>query len=82
MTLFQNSSTQILVCVCGTFYGRLFPEPGSSLPAVLKKDVSIKCDNSTLQGQSGASDSQPVSMFSYLKNFPLTLQTRVLSCEE
>ncbi len=30
-----------------------------------------------LQGQSGASDSQPVSMFSYLKNLPLTIQTRV-----
>ncbi len=33
----------------------------------------------TLQGQSGASDSQPVSMFSYLKNLPLAIQTRVLS---
>ncbi len=28
-----------------------------------------------LQGQSGASDSQPVSTFSYLKNLPLTIQT-------
>ncbi len=36
----------------------------------------------TLQGQSGASDSQPVSMFSYLKNLPLTIQTRVLSSVE
>ncbi len=36
----------------------------------------------TLQGQSGASDSQPVSTFSYLKNLPLTIQTRVLSCVE
>ncbi len=35
-----------------------------------------------LQGQSGASDSQPVSTFQYLKNLLLTIQTRVLSSVE
>ncbi len=34
------------------------------------------------QGQSGASDSQPVSTFRYLKNLLLTIQTRVLSSVE
>ncbi len=34
------------------------------------------------QGQSGASDSQPVSTFRYLKNLLLTNQTRVLSSVE
>ncbi len=45
----------------------------SSLPAVHKD-----CFYKALQAQSGASESQPVSMFSYLKNLPLTIQTRVL----
>ncbi len=46
------------------------------------KAVSIKWGHSKLQGQSGASDSQPVSTFSYLKNLPLTIQTRALSSAE
>ncbi len=36
------------------------------------KAVSIKWGIPTLQEQSGASYSQPLSMFSYLKNLPLT----------
>ncbi len=36
----------------------------------------------TLQGQSGAYDSHSVSMFSYLKNLPLTIQMQVLSSVE
>ncbi len=35
-----------------------------------------------LQGQSGASDSQPVSTFRYLMNLLLTFQTQVFSCVE
>ncbi len=39
------------------------------------KAVSIKWGNSNF-----ASDSQPVSMFSYLKNLPLTIQMRFEQC--
>ncbi len=46
------------------------------------KAVSINCAIPTLQGQSGTSDSQPVSIFSHLKNLILTIQMRVLSCVE
>ncbi len=37
--------------------------------------VFIKWGDSNFAGQPGDSDSQPVSMFSYLKNLPLKIQT-------
>ncbi len=43
------------------------------------KAVSIKWGDSNFARTVDASDSQPVSTFSYLKNLPLTIQTRVLS---
>ncbi len=67
--------------MCSAFYGGLFPEPGRvAYNAGLHKVCFYKVEAiPTLQEQSDASDSQPVSMSSYLKNLPLTIQTRVLS---
>ncbi len=63
--------------VCSAFYGGLFPDHGRvAYNAGLLKDCFYKVGQFQL---CIVSDSQPVSMFSYLKNLPLTIQRRVLS---
>ncbi len=78
-TVPEQFNLDIRVCA-----GGLFPEPGRRVVfnAGLHKGCFYKVSIPTLQVQSGASQSQPVSMFSYLKNLPLTIQTRVLSSVE
>ncbi len=66
--------------VCSTFHGGLFPEPGRVAYTGLHEGCFYQVEQFQLWGHSGASDSQPVSKFSYLKNLPLTIQMRVLSC--
>ncbi len=61
--------------VCSAFYGGLFPEPVSSLPSV-HKGCFYKVGQFQLYKDSLVLSTQ-VSMFSYLKNLPLTIQTDV-----
>ena len=67
--------------VCSAFYGArgLFPVRVAYSASVCFYKVG---QIPNLQGQSGASDSQPVSTFTYLKNLPLMIQMRVLSSVE
>ncbi len=77
-TVPEHFNTNIRVCEAQDFF-------------LILEENSLQCEHyewlwtlsgaiPTSQGQSAASDSQPVSTFRYLKNLLLTIQTRVLSC--